>query len=61
MNHKVAWAVAALVVVVVVVGLAFALGLVKYEPPRREESTPGAGAPIKVPGSSPKANPGGER
>jgi hypothetical protein len=39
MNHRVVWIVAVLVVVAAVVAATFAFGLVRYEPPRHEEST----------------------
>ena len=55
-DHKVAWIVAVLIVVAVVVGAAFGLGVVVYEPSHHEGPI---GVTIKAPESGPKAIVGG--
>jgi hypothetical protein len=56
MSRRMAWIVAVLVVVAVVIAAAFAFGVVTYEPSHHEE--PG-GVTIKAPESGPKAITGG--
>jgi hypothetical protein len=56
MNRRMAWIVAMLVVVAVVIAAAFAFGVVTYEPSHHED--PG-GVTIKAPESGPKAIAGG--
>jgi hypothetical protein len=56
MNRRMAWIVAVLVVVAVVIAAAFAFGVVTYEPSHHED--PG-GVTIKAPESGPKAIAGG--
>ena len=57
MNRRMAWIVAVLVVVAVVIAAAFAFGVVTYEPSYGGERP--SGTTIKAPESGPKANPGG--